>query len=114
MAAGSDAVVLLRAALAGTPALTEKRMMGGTCFLMNGNMVCGADRGPSGLGRFMFRVGKTNEALALARPGASLVEMGGRRMGGFVFVEAQAAGAEALPDWVALARGYVETLPPKG
>jgi hypothetical protein len=39
--------------------------------------------------------------------------MGGRRMGGFLFVEAEAAGTEALMEWVALARGYVETLPPK-
>lgn len=113
MAAEIEAVVQLRAALAGTPALTEKRMMGGTCFLMNGHMVCGADRGPSGFGRFMFRVGKANDAAALARPGASPVEMGGRRMGGFIFVAAEAAGADTLPEWVALARSYVETLPPK-
>lgn len=109
----AEAVASLRAALRDVRALSEKRMMGGICFLMNGHMICGVDRGPSGLGRFMFRVGKAREAEALARPGASPVAMGGRRMGGFLFVEAEAAGSEVLSEWVALARSYVETLPPK-
>ena len=51
--------------------ISEKRMMGGLCFLHNGNMIGGADRNKEGSGRFMFRVGKDNETEALSRPGAA-------------------------------------------
>jgi len=92
---------------------SEKRMMGGLCFLLNGNMVGGADRAKTGEGRFMFRVGKENEAIALARPGASVVELGGRRMGGMIFVDAAPCSLVDLRDWVFLALSFVETLPAK-
>jgi TfoX/Sxy family transcriptional regulator of competence genes len=71
----------LRQALPPDLKFTEKRMMGGLCVFLNGNMVAGADRTKTGDGRFMFRVGKENEAQALMRPGASVVDLGGRRMG---------------------------------
>ena len=32
----------LRETLEGTASVSEKRMMGGLCFMMNGNMLCGA------------------------------------------------------------------------
>ena len=91
----------------------SKRMMGGLCLLVNGNMIGGVDRTKDGTDRFMFRVGKANEARALARPGASAVEMGGRRFGGFVFVDVKACASRALTAWVAMALGYVRTLPKK-
>jgi TfoX/Sxy family transcriptional regulator of competence genes len=102
-----------RAALRGVRGVSEKRMMGGLCLLVNGNMVGGVDRARDGADRFMFRVGKDNEAKALARPGASAVEMGGRRFGGFVFVDAKACTPRPLAAFVALALGYVKTLPRK-
>jgi hypothetical protein len=39
--------------------------------------------------------------------------MGGRRLGGFVFVEAAACKPRALAAWVTMALGYVKTLPKK-
>lgn len=53
-------------------------------------MLGGVDRTKAGTDRFMFRVGKDNEAEALRRPGAMIVDMGGRRLGGLVFVDAEA------------------------
>ena len=102
-----------RDALAGLPDVSEKRMMGGICFLVNGNMIGGADRTKEGVGRFMFRVGKDNEAEALSRKGAVAMEQGGRRMSGFFFVDEDACDAAALKDWVSLALSFVGTLPPK-
>jgi hypothetical protein len=102
-----------RAALHGVRGVSERRMMGGLCMSVDGNMIGGVDRTKQGARRFMFRVGKENEAEALARPGASAVEMGGRRLGGFVFVEARACSSRALTAWVAMALGYVRTLPKK-
>ena len=88
-------------------------MMGGVCFFHNGNMIGGADRTKDGDGRFMFRVGKDNEAEALSRPGSTIVEQGGRRMGGFVFVDDNACDDQALSEWGFLALAYVTELPPK-
>ncbi len=103
----------VEAVLDGMAGVSQKRMMGGVCFLLNGNMIGGADRSKDGVGRYMFRVGKDNEAEALSRPGANIMEMGGRRMGGMVFVDEAACDTEALKDWVSLALSFVTTLPPK-
>ncbi len=102
-----------RDALGRTKGVSEKKMMGGVCFLLHGNMIGGADRTKSGDGRFMFRVGKDNEAEALSRPGAAVMEQGGRRMGGLIFVDEKACDDAALVNWIALALSFVSTLPPK-
>jgi len=72
----------LRKALAGRRGIGEKKMFGGTCFLLHGNMLCG-----TGATDFMFRVGKDQDAVALAR---------------------------ALQGWIAMAETYVAKLPVKG
>ena len=103
----------LRNAIGNQSRLSEKRMMGGVCFMIDGNMLGGADRQKDGSGRFMFRVGKDNEAEALSRPGAIPLEKSGRRMGGMVFVDENACGRKELKRWVALALSFVESLPRK-
>lgn len=113
MAYDEDLTDRLRDTLEGLAGVSEKRMMGGVCFLLNGNMLGGADRTKDGAGRFMFRVGKENEAEALTRPGAIVMEQGGRRMSGLVFVDEEACDAAALKAWVSLALSFVSALPPK-
>lgn len=98
----------LRRALGAHEGIDERAMFGGRCFLLNGNMLCGV-----GDARYMFRVGKAREAEALARAGASPIVLGGRRMGGLVWVEPGACGPAALGRWIALAVDYVGTLPAK-
>ena len=102
-----------RKALGRTRGVTEKRMMGGICFMINGNMLGAADRTKQGLGRFMFRVGKDNEAEALSRPGSYIMEQGGRRMGGFIFVNEDDCDDQQLKGWIQLAKKFAKTLPPK-
>jgi TfoX/Sxy family transcriptional regulator of competence genes len=102
-----------RDGLRGIKGVTEKRMMGGLCLLVNGNMLGGVDRTKSGRDRFMFRVGKDNEAEALRRPGASIVDMGGKRLGGLVFVDADECDDDAFKIWIAMAVGFVGRLPKK-
>jgi len=94
--------------------ITEKRMMGGVCFFHQGNMLGGADLSSDGTRRFMFRVGKGNEAEALSRPGAEIVVLGkGRRMGGMVFVDGSECDAAGLVDWISLVMTFVGKLPAK-
>ncbi len=72
---------ILRDDLATLAGVTEKKMFGGLCFLLNGNMLCGVHRGGG-----MFRVGKDHEAQALANDGVGPMQFTGRKMGGMVDV----------------------------
>lgn len=102
----------MRDMLDGLAGLSEKRMMGGICFLVDGNMVGGARRTKEGDGHFMLRVGKDNEDEALTRTGTRPMIHGGRKMGGFVYLDEDAA-AGTLRDLCSLALSFVATLPPK-
>lgn len=99
----------LRKALAGSRNIAEKRMFGGTCFLLRGNMLCG-----TGKTDFMFRVGKEQDAQALRRKGARPMDITGKAMKGFIWVDPQRCDSGALKRWIALSRNYVGTLPAKG
>jgi len=103
----------MRDRLDGLAGLSEKRMMGGVCFLVDGNMVGGARRMNDGDAHFMFRVGKDNEEKALAHPGTRPMIHGGRKMGGFIYLDAEAASAETMRALTSLALSFVTTLPPK-
>lgn len=98
----------MRAALADRPDVVEKKMFGGYCWMLNGNMVCGVE-----VGRFMFRVGKDREAQALKRPGASPMDITGKPMPGFLWVDAARAEGTALGDWIRFAEVFVGQLPPR-
>jgi TfoX/Sxy family transcriptional regulator of competence genes len=88
----------------------EKRMFGGIAFMLHGNMlVC-----PMSDGALLVRVGKEGINEALALPGATAMEMAGRKMGGFVAVSGDALeDDDSLSDWIGRARRFVDTLPPK-
>lgn len=98
----------MRSALAARDGIVEKKMFGGYCWMMNGNMLCGVE-----VGRFMFRVGQALEAEALALPGAAPMDITGRPMRGFVWVDAQHARDADLGRWIDLAASYVAALPTK-
>ena len=102
-----------RKALGTRRGLSEKRMMGGLCFMLNGNMIGGADRSRDGVARFMFRVGKANQVRGEAMAGAISMVQGGRAMGGFFFVEEAGCDDERLADWVSLALDHASGLPAK-
>lgn len=98
----------MRAALRDRQGIVEKKMFGGYCWMLNGNMLCGVE-----VGRYMFRVGKDLEAQALSRPGASPMDITGKPMKGFVWVDAQDALKAGLSTWIDLAAQYVGKLPAK-
>jgi hypothetical protein len=99
---------VLRDDLADLP-IREQKMFGGLCFLLNGNMLCGIHRRGA-----LFRVGKPNMDAAFAVPGAGPMTFTGRPMGGIVEFSPEATADDARRDAVlALALGFVKTLPPK-
>jgi TfoX/Sxy family transcriptional regulator of competence genes len=102
-----------RDALGQRPDIVVKRMMGGLIFMVSGHMAGGVDRDKAGTDRFMLRVGEEVAQTALELPGATQVMMGTRSTKGFIFVPETACAAAALADWVAMALGYIDTLPPK-
>lgn len=115
MVADTGMTARLRAAFGEVEGISERRMFGGVCILLHGNMLGGASRDKAtGTGRFMFRVGKENEARAATLPGGEPMIHGGRRMGGFFHVPEATATDIVLLDWAALALSHVAALPPKG
>jgi len=114
MAADDELTKRFYKAIGKRKGVTEKRMMGGICFMSDGNMLGGADRhAETQYGRFMFRVGKENEKKALAFSGVTTVEQGGRRMGGLVFVDADNCSEKNLKSLAQLAIEFVAGLPKK-
>jgi TfoX/Sxy family transcriptional regulator of competence genes len=88
----------------------EKKMFGGIAFMHRGNMLVA----PLKDGSMLARVGKDGMEDALALPGAAIMDMGGRSMGGFVVVSGDALeDDDSLGEWLERCRRFVDTLPAK-
>ena len=89
---------------------TEKRMFGGLAFMVEGNLTIAASRS----GGLLVRTDPDDAAEVHALPGVEPMEMRGRKMPGWVFVDADALADESdLDSWVDRALAFVATLPPK-
>jgi TfoX/Sxy family transcriptional regulator of competence genes len=89
---------------------TEKRMFGGLAFMVEGNLTIAASRS----GGLLVRTDPDEAAEVQALPGVEPMEMRGRKMPGWVFVDAAALKDEAdLVAWVDRSLDFVRTLPPK-
>jgi TfoX/Sxy family transcriptional regulator of competence genes len=98
----------VRTALAGTGAVREVKMFGGIGFMLNGNLVVAASK--RGL---LVRIGKDRQREALARAGARPVVMRGRKLDGYIYVDAPVLTARAVQAWLRFAVDFVQALPPK-
>ena len=88
----------------------EKRMFGGLAFMVEGNLTIAASRG----GGLLVRTDPDDAAEVHALPGVEPMEMRGRKMPGWVFVDAEALRDESdLDAWIERALDFVATLPPK-
>jgi hypothetical protein len=108
--ASEDLSDRIRALLPAMLPLSEKKMFGGRCFMLAGNMlVC-----PMKDGSLLVRVGKAGYDEALTLPGAAPMSMGTRTMSGFVEVSGDVLeDDDVLRDWIGRARTFVDTLPPR-
>jgi TfoX/Sxy family transcriptional regulator of competence genes len=100
----------IRALVADEPDLTEQKMFGGLAFLIGGNMAVAA----SGQGGVLVRVDPAESDRLVATTGASLMEMRGRSMKGWLRVVADAVRTKRqLSRWVNLGTAYARSLPAK-
>jgi TfoX/Sxy family transcriptional regulator of competence genes len=98
----------VREALLGAGTIREVKMFGGIGFMLNGNLIAGAsNRG------LLLRVGKAREREALAQPGARPMQMKGRTMEGYIYVDHPALHDRAVQACIRMALPYVLSLPPK-
>jgi TfoX N-terminal domain len=100
----------IRRLMGNEPDLTEKKMFGGLAFLIGGNMAIAA----SGQGGAMLRVDPAHSDALMATTSATMVEMRGRLMPGWLRVDSADLGTdEQLVPWVERCAAYARSLPPK-
>jgi TfoX/Sxy family transcriptional regulator of competence genes len=97
--------VEVRRHLSGVGALSEAKMFGGIGFMVNGNLVAAVSQ--RGL---LLRVGKERCDVALSWPGARPMEMRGRTMEGYVYVDPSVPTNDSLKAWLDEAVAFVKTL----
>jgi hypothetical protein len=99
----ADLADRIRARLPGDVSVTERRMFGSLVFMLDGNMAVAA----RGEGDLMVRTGEEPPD----EPGVRPVDMGKRRMKGWVVVD---PGHERLDDWIDTGVAFARSLPKKG
>ena len=100
----------IRALVQAEPGLTEQRMFGGLAFLIRGNMAVSA----SGQGGLLLRVDPAEIESLVSEPQVRRFEMRGRKMDGWLRVDAAAVEADGeLRRWVSTGVTYARSLRPK-
>ena len=100
----------IRELLGAESSLIERKMFGGLAFLIGGNMAVAA----SGQGGVLVRVDPAQSDRLVATTNARLMEMGGRRMKGWLRVApADVRTKWQLTKWVKLGATYARSLPVK-
>ncbi len=97
----------IRDALDRTPGVSERQIIGGVAFLLEGNMCCGIfDE------KLVVRVGPAAYDDALREPHAYPMDFTGRPLPGFVYIAREGYASEvALKQWIDRSVGFVSSLP---
>jgi TfoX/Sxy family transcriptional regulator of competence genes len=89
--------------------ITEKKMFGGVCFLLNGYMCVGVWKTS-----LIVRLGPEQAAAALEKPNVTNFDITGRPMKGWLMVEPDGLETdEQLTGWIQRAVEFVGELPVK-
>jgi hypothetical protein len=86
----------------------RKKMFGGSCYLLRGNMMAGVYKDS-----LILRVGEEAAEKALREPHVRPFDITGKPMRGWVMVDPPGADGDALDGWLGMAREFAESLPPK-
>ena len=99
----------VRTLFEGRPGFAEKKMFGGVCFLLRGNMACGVLNED-----LIVRVGPDSYEALLKLPETKVFDMTGKPMKGWVMVSPKGHRAKKDRDaWVERGAAFALTLPPK-
>ncbi len=98
----------IRALMAGTPGVTEKKLFGGLGFLVNGHLAVSAYKD----GDLMIRCGKENWQNLLSEEGARPMTRNGAPVSGWVIIASSTVeNEEALRVWVERGRSFAAAQP---
>jgi len=87
----------------------DKKMFGGVCHLLNGNMFCGVYKD-----FLILRLGQDRSEETLKHPFARPFDITGKKMRGWVMIDTQGYKSDdELKSWLAEAKTFVKTLPKK-
>jgi TfoX/Sxy family transcriptional regulator of competence genes len=87
----------------------QKKMFGGVCHLLNGNMVCGVYKD-----YLILRLGEKAAAQALKQSYIRPFDITGKPMKGWLMVDGTGFKTDnSLKSWLNKAKTFVKTLPPK-
>jgi TfoX/Sxy family transcriptional regulator of competence genes len=86
----------------------RKKMFGGTCYILKGNMVCGVYKD-----FLILRLGEQQAAEAFKQPDVRPLDITGKPMKGWVMIAAAALTDEATARWIEKARAFAKSLPAK-
>jgi len=101
----------IRGLVALDPRVTEKRMFGGICFLLDGRILICIRR----TGSLLVQCGAAAAAEATRQPGVTPMTMAGRQQPNFIDVDDDSLESDdRLRHWIGVAERYVAGLPPKG
>lgn len=99
----------VRDALGGRPGVSERKMFGGLCFMVDEKMFLGVMTE-----HLMCRVGVDAHDEAMSRPGVRLMDFTGRPMQGYVYAGGPAIESDAaLKSWVDQTYAFAGSLPAK-
>ena len=109
MAFDEDLAARIRDALGRKKGVEEKKMFGGLCFLLHGNLLVGVWKDA-----LIARLGPDQGEAALREPHVNVFDVTGRPMRNWVLVEPEGIdGDDQLRDWIRRAEAFVVTLPAK-
>jgi TfoX/Sxy family transcriptional regulator of competence genes len=109
MAYNEDIETRIKKIISGWENTEDKKMFGGVCHLLNGNMFCGVHK------EFLIlRLGKERADDALKLPHVRPFDITGRPMKGWVMVSEDGFKSdEDLKNWLDQTMRFVQTLPQK-
>ena len=99
----------IKRAVSGWKGVSSKKMFGGVCHLLNGNMLGGVYKN-----YMILRLGMEEAERALKQKHVKVFDITGKTMKGWVMVEKEGFSTEGeLEDWLRKAEKFVKTLPSK-
>ncbi len=99
----------VRALVALRDGYSERKMFGGLCFMINGNMACGIVGD-----ELMARLDPVAAESALAEPHVRPMDFTGKPIKGMLYIATQALESDSgLASWVEAGVDFAASLPPK-